>query len=146
MDQRAQPRLLALSGAARRVVELLERPWQAPWLLDRHDDARHALYYSESQSHAAADAARADLFGRSFWFRLGTDLVDRAPIPTVSEENLVYVMLFLIVILVIFIYAPLAVRLLTRGGPRRLWLGFIAALSLLLSLAFVAAAVYAVPN
>ena len=55
-------------------------------------------------------------------------------------------MLFLIVILVILIYAPLAVRLLTRGGPRRLWLGFIAALSLLLSLAFVAAAVYAVPN
>ena len=55
-------------------------------------------------------------------------------------------MLFLIVILAIFIYAPLAVRLLTRGGPRGLWLGFIAALSLLFCLAIIAAAVYAVPN
>jgi|SRR5688572_12725635 len=55
-------------------------------------------------------------------------------------------MLFLIVILAIFIYTPLAVRLLARGGRRRLWLGFIVALSLLLCLAFVAAAVYAVPN
>lgn len=55
-------------------------------------------------------------------------------------------MFFLIVVAVIFIYAPLAIGLLTRGGPRRLWLGFAVALSLLLSLAFVTAAVYAVPN
>ncbi len=55
-------------------------------------------------------------------------------------------MLFLIVVLTIFIYAPLAVRLLRGGGPRRLWLGFAIALSLLLSLALVTAGLYAVPN
>ena len=89
MDQSAQPRLLAIGGAARRFVELLERPWQAAWLLDRHDDARHALCYSKSQSHAAADAARADLFGRSFWFRHGTDLVDRTVVSKVSEKRII---------------------------------------------------------
>jgi hypothetical protein len=52
-------------------------------------------------------------------------------------------MFFLIVVAVIFIYAPVAVRLLTRGGPPRLWLGFAAALSLVLCLGFVTAAVYA---
>jgi len=55
-------------------------------------------------------------------------------------------MFFLIVVAAIFIYSPVALRLLTRGGPRRLWLGFAVTFSLVLCLAVVTANVYAVPN
>jgi len=55
-------------------------------------------------------------------------------------------MLFLVLVLAMFIYAPVAVRLLNHGGRRRLWVGFAAALSLLLSLALMTAAVYRVPD
>ena len=55
-------------------------------------------------------------------------------------------MLFLILFVIILIYAPVAVKLLMRGGRRGLWLGFAAALSLLISLAWVTATVYKVPN
>jgi|SRR5215203_5352135 len=55
-------------------------------------------------------------------------------------------MLFGILVLVIFVYARVAVRLLNHGGRRRLWVGFAAALSLLLSLALITATVYRVPD
>src|SRR6188508_267020 len=91
MDQRAQPRLLALGGAARRFVEFLERPWQTAWLLYRHDDARHALYYPESQSHAAADAAAIDLHINLNRFFSSACLVDCPFIWTIPQaNNLVY--------------------------------------------------------
>jgi len=54
--------------------------------------------------------------------------------------------IFLIVVAVIFIYSPVAVRLLSRSGLRGLWLGFAAAFSLLLSVALVTAAVFSVPS
>ena len=55
-------------------------------------------------------------------------------------------MFFLVVVAAIFIYSPLALRLLSRGGPRRLWLGFVVTFSIVFCLAVVTANVYAVPN
>jgi hypothetical protein len=55
-------------------------------------------------------------------------------------------MLFLILVLAMFVYAPVAVKLLSQGGRPRLWLGFAVGLFLLFSLAWLTATVYAVPD
>lgn len=55
-------------------------------------------------------------------------------------------MIFLIVIAVIFAYAPTAVWMLDRGGVRKLWLTFVIAFLLIVCVALVVSAIYKVPN
>lgn len=55
-------------------------------------------------------------------------------------------MLFLVLFALGLIYVPVALRLVARGGPLRLWLGFAGVLLVLLAFALVTAHIYAVPH
>jgi GNAT superfamily N-acetyltransferase len=87
MDQRAQPRLLAVGGAARGVLALPERSRQTARLLDRHDDARHALYDPDRQSYAAAGIAFVGVYVGGVGFLACACLVDSAAVSKVSEAG-----------------------------------------------------------